>query len=170
MKKRIALIVLAFIMTGLTSMAGAQAGPGPGQGYGPQMGMPMAGPMGPGGRGMGAGMRGGGPGMGKWWTNSELVKKLGLSDAQVQKIEKAFQDHRTQLLELHATLIKQEAALEPLIEADRLDEAQAAAQIDKVAQARASLEKSNGQLLLAIRRVLTAGQWKQLRSQGGMHP
>jgi Spy/CpxP family protein refolding chaperone len=112
-------------------------------------------------------MHGAGMPMGRWWKNSELVKKLGLSDAQVQQIEKAFQDHRAQLIDLNAALQKQELALEPLVEADRPDEGQVTAQIDRVAQARANLEKSHAQMLLAIRRVLTVEQWKQLRAQHG---
>ena len=55
--------------------------------------------------------------------------------------------------------------LEPLMSADRPDEAQVLAQIDKVAQARAELEKSNARMLLGIRQVLTADQWKQLKEQ-----
>ena len=37
--------------------------------------------------------------MGKWWKNSELMQKLGVTDAQVQKIEQIFQDFRLQLFE-----------------------------------------------------------------------
>jgi Spy/CpxP family protein refolding chaperone len=96
------------------------------------------------------------------------MRKLGVSDEQVQKIEKIFQDHRLQLIDLHAALEKQEAILDPLIEADQPDESQVIAQIDKVAQARANLEKSNAQMLLAIRRVLTVDQWKKLRDQPGI--
>jgi len=98
----------------------------------------------------------------KWWKNSALMKQIGVSDEQVQKIEKIFQDHRLQLIDLHAALEKQEAILEPLVEADQPDEAQVTAQIDKVAQARANLEKSDALMLLAIRRVLTVDQWKKL--------
>ena len=105
---------------------------------------------------------------GKWWKDSELMRKIGVSDEQVQKIEKIFQDHRLNLIDLHAALEKQEAILEPLIEADQPDEAQVIAQIDKVAQARANLEKSNAQMLLAIRRVLTVDQWKKLRDLPGI--
>jgi Spy/CpxP family protein refolding chaperone len=109
-------------------------------------------------------------GPGKWWKDSELMRKIGVSDEQVQKIEKIFQDHRLQLIDLHAALEKQEAILEPLIEADQPDEAQVIAQIDRVAQARANLEKSNAQMLLAIRRVLTVDQWKKLRDLPGIAP
>ncbi|MGZ4826084.1 MAG: Spy/CpxP family protein refolding chaperone [Terriglobales bacterium] len=126
----------------------------------------------PSGLGMGQGM-GSGPGMGrgpmgKWWTNSALVQKPGLNDTQTQKIEKIFQDHRTQLIDLRANVEKAEVALQPLVEADHPNEVQVTAQIDKIAQARANLEKSNAQMLLAIRQVLTVDQWKQLRSQPGM--
>jgi len=100
---------------------------------------------------------------GKWWKDSGLMKRIGVSDDQVTKIEKIFQDHRLQLIDLHADLEKQEAILEPLVEADQPVESQVAAQIDKVAQARAKLEKSDALMLLAIRRVLTVDQWKKLR-------
>ena len=106
---------------------------------------------------------------GKWWKDSDLMKRLGVSDDQVARIEKIFQDHRLQLIDLHADLEKQEAILEPLVEADQPVESQVAAQIDKVAQARASLEKSDALMLLAIRRVLTVDQWKKLRDMPGIH-
>jgi len=107
-------------------------------------------------------------GPGKWWKDSVLMKKVGVSDEQVERIEKIFQDHRLQLIDLHAALEKQEAILEPMVEADQPDEAQVTAQIDKVAQARANLEKSNALMLLAIRRVLTIDQWKKLRDLPGV--
>jgi Spy/CpxP family protein refolding chaperone len=164
-------VVVTVVVTVLAGLAVAQMGAGPCDGAGPQagarMGAPMRGQgMGPGGPGMGPGMGRGS--MGKWWTNSTLVQKLGLNDTQAQKIEKIFQDHRTQLIDLRANVEKAEAVLEPLVEAEHPNEAQVTAQIDKIAQARANLEKSNAQMLLAIRQVLTTDQWKQLQNQHGM--
>jgi len=128
-----------------------------------QAGPAMEGPV---VRGRGMVYRATGPG--KWWKDSALMKKVGVSDEQVQRIEKIFQDHRLQLIDLHAALEKQEVILEPMVEADQPDEAQVTAQIDKVAQARANLEKSNALMLLAIRRVLTIDQWKKLRDLPGV--
>jgi Spy/CpxP family protein refolding chaperone len=107
-------------------------------------------------------------GPGKWWKDSALMSKIGVSDEQIERIEKIFQNHRLELIDLHAALEKQEAILDPLIEADQPDESQVIAQIDKVAQARANLEKSNAQMLLAIRRVLSVDQWKKLRDLPGI--
>ena len=98
------------------------------------------------------------------------MQKTSVSDDQVQRIGKIFQDHRLQLIDLHAALEREEAALDPLIEADQPNVTQVVAQIDKVAQARANLEKSDAQMLLAIRRVLTVDQWKKLRNQPGIVP
>lgn len=107
-----------------------------------------------------------GPGMGgKWWNNADLAKKLNLTDQQVQQMEQIYQQHRLKLIDQVAAVQKQEVTLEPMLSADRPDEAQVLAQIDKVAQARAELEKSNARMLLGIRQVLTADQWKQLKDE-----
>ncbi len=103
---------------------------------------------------------------GKWWKDSRIVQAIGLSDQQAQQIEKTFQDHRMQLIDLHANLEKAEAQMEPMMEADQPNEQQVTSQIDKISQARAALEKSNAQMLFAIRRIVTPDQWKKLQAEG----
>jgi len=102
---------------------------------------------------------------GKWWTNTELAKKLNLTDQQVSQMEQIYQQHRLKLIDQVAAVQKQEVLLEPMLSADRPDEAQVLAQIDKVAAARAELEKSHARMLLGIRQVLSAEQWKQLKDE-----
>ncbi len=104
---------------------------------------------------------------GRWWKDAEIVKSLGLSDVQVQKIEQIFQDSRLKLVDIHANLQKEEIKLQPLLEADNPDESAVMSAIDRITASRASLEKANAQMAFAIRRVLTPEQWKKLRS---MHP
>lgn len=111
--------------------------------------------------GPGMGLRG--PGPGGWWDHPGLIKRLGLTDDQVAKIKKIFLDHRLQLIDLHANLEKQEVLLQPMINADHPDESTVLAQIDKVAEARASLEKSDARMLFAVRDTLTPEQWQKLR-------
>jgi protein CpxP len=108
---------------------------------------------------------------GTWWRNPEMVQKLSLNSDQQKKIEDIFQQHRLKLVDLDAALRKEEITLEPLMAADSPDEAKTLAQIDKVAQGRAELEKANARFLFGIRRVLTPEQWKKLqdvsRPEGG---
>ena len=56
---------------------------------------------------------------GRWWTDPGLVQKLGLSSEQQQKIDTIFQQSRLKLIDLNASLRKEEAILEPLLEAER---------------------------------------------------
>jgi Spy/CpxP family protein refolding chaperone len=124
----------------------------------------MRGPGGPDGferAPMPPGMKGGG----KWWKNSELVQKVGVSDQQVTQMEQIFQNSRTKLVDLRANLEKAEMALEPLMEADNPNEAQIGAAIDRVSQARAALEKEHAMMLVGIRKVLTLNQWKKLQEE-----
>jgi len=98
---------------------------------------------------------------GRWWTDPALVQKLGLTADQQNRIDALFQQSRLKLIDLSAGLQKAEAIMEPLLEADRPDESQVLAQIDRVAQARAELEKANARMLLGFRGVLTQDQWKK---------
>lgn len=99
-----------------------------------------------------------------WWKDSEIVKKLELSEAQVGRIEQTFLEYRLRLIDLRADLEKQELGLQPLLDADRPDEAKVAAQIDLITTARGKLEKENALMLLAIRQGLSVEQWKRLQA------
>ena len=108
------------------------------------------------------------PGLpGRWWDNPQMVQKLGINSDQQKKMDDIFQANRLRLVDLNATLQKEEITMEPLVSADTPDETRILSQIDKVAQARAELEKANARFLLGIRRVLTADQWKKLQAE---HP
>jgi Spy/CpxP family protein refolding chaperone len=94
-----------------------------------------------------------------------MVQKLGLTTEQQKKMDEIFQESRLKLIDLNATLQKEDVILEPLIAADQPDEGKILAQIDRVAQGRAELEKANARMLLGIRRVLSAEQWKKLSAE-----
>lgn len=101
---------------------------------------------------------------GRWWNNPEFVQKLGLTSDQQKRMEAVFEQSRPSLMDLSAAVRKEEMAMEPLLAADQPDEGKILAQVDHVAQARAELEKANARMLLGLRRVLTAEQWKTLRA------
>ena len=102
---------------------------------------------------------------GRWWNNPEMVQKLGVTPEQVKKMDDIFQQNRLRLIDLNANTQREEVTMEPLMAADTPDEPKILAQIDKIAQARAELEKANARFLLGIRRILTQEQWKKLRAE-----
>jgi hypothetical protein len=99
----------------------------------------------------------------KWWNDPTVAATAGLSKDQQRKMDEVFLQYRLKLIDLNAALEKEEVALEPLIAADSLDESKIAGQIDRVAQARAELEKANGRMLLGMRMVLTPEQWRKMQ-------
>ena len=98
-----------------------------------------------------------------WWRNESAAKTIGLTAAQIKRMDEIFQQSRLKLIDQKAALDKEEAILEPLVEAESIDESRAATQLDKVAQARAELEKTRGRMLLGIRKQLDTEQWHKLK-------
>ena len=101
---------------------------------------------------------------GHWWNNPKVAERLKLTDTQRKAMDDTLQQHRETLVDLRGSLEKSELELEPMMKEDQPNESQILAQIDKVAQARAELEKANARFLLAIRSKLTPEQWKQLQA------
>jgi Spy/CpxP family protein refolding chaperone len=106
---------------------------------------------------------------GRWWNNPTVVEKLKLTEDQRKAMDGILQQHREKLIDLRASLEKAELAMEPMMREDQPNEAAAIAQIDKVAQARAELEKANARFLFALRAKLTPEQWKQVQEFRASH-
>ncbi len=112
-------------------------------------------------RGMGMGIVP--PGM--WWKNPDMVTKLSLTADQQRRMDEIFQQSRIQLVDLKASLEKEQINLEPLLNASSLDQGRTLAEISKIADLRADLEKANAKMLLGLRGVLTTDQWTKLQDQ-----
>lgn len=98
----------------------------------------------------------------RWWRNPSTAREVGLTADQVKRMDGVFQEFRLKLVDLTAALEREEVTLEPLVAAESLQEARITTQIDRIAQARAELEKANGRMLLGIRKLLTPEQWSKL--------
>ncbi len=151
--KGFGVIGLAFagVLFAGSALAQGPGGMGPGPGFGEHR-PPMEKAFGPEGA------------HGRWWNNPKVMERLKLTDEQRKNFDGIFLAHREKLIDLHANLEKAELAMEPLMRDDSPNEAGILAQIDKIAQARAELEKANARFLLAIRAKLTPEQWKLVQA------
>jgi Spy/CpxP family protein refolding chaperone len=103
---------------------------------------------------------------GAWWTNTALVQRLGLTDDQKARIERAFENHRQNIVSSTDLLEKEEAQLAKTLEAESIDRNAVLAQIDRVTQARREMERATAVMTLEMRESLTRAQWIQLQSEG----
>ena len=107
--------------------------------------------------------------LGKWWQNSEIAKKLQLSDDQVGQLDQTFYDHKVKLIDYGAEMEKQDLKLQSLLDADVPNEGQVEAQVDQVLAARGKLEREYTLMNLDLRKVLALDQWRQLKSIRGQN-
>jgi Spy/CpxP family protein refolding chaperone len=105
--------------------------------------------------------------LGKWWQNSEMVKKLQLNDGQISQLDQIFYDHKVKLIDYGADMEKQDLKLQTLLDADVPNEGQVEAQVDQVLAARGKLEREYTMMNLDLRKVLSLDQWRQLKSARG---
>ena len=102
-----------------------------------------------------------GPG-GMWWDNPDMVRRLEISPDQQKKMDDIFQQNRIKLIDLQAALEKEEVTMQGLMKGPQLDDSKILPLIDRIAQARAELEKADARMMVAIRHVLTSEQWQKL--------
>jgi Spy/CpxP family protein refolding chaperone len=102
--------------------------------------------------------------MGKWWKNSSLAQKLNLRDDQIKQLDSVFFEHRLKLIDDQAELEKQDLRLQALLDEDTPNEAQVGAQVDQALGAKSKLEREFTMMNLALRRVLSVEQWRQLKA------
>jgi len=105
--------------------------------------------------------------LGKWWQNSDIAKKLQLSDGQIGQLDQTFYDHKVKLIDYGAEMEKQDLKLQALLDADVPNEGQVEAQVDQVLGARGKLEREYTLMNLDLRKVLSLDQWRQLKSIRG---
>ena len=103
---------------------------------------------------------------GTFWRNVKWINVLDLSTDQQQRMDDIFQQFRLKLIDDNAALSKEEVMLEPLWRDDlsSSNEAKLLAQIDRIAEARAQLEKTNSRMLVSLLKVMTAEQRAKLPS------
>jgi len=99
---------------------------------------------------------------GRWWDDKHFAKNLRLRSDQQKRMDGLFDENKTNLVNRFQTLQQEESKMEALSHADALDENALFAQIDRVAQARADLEKANTHLMLQVRKELDADQIARL--------
>jgi Spy/CpxP family protein refolding chaperone len=94
----------------------------------------------------------------RWWDDKHYAKTLHLRPDQKKRMDGVFDENRANLLNRYEALQQEEQKMETLSHAQTLDEAALFAQIDRVAQARADLEKATTHLMLQVRKEMDTDQ------------
>jgi Spy/CpxP family protein refolding chaperone len=96
-----------------------------------------------------------------WW-NSPIREDLGLNPAQSQKIRQIVRSYRDRLLDARSTVQKAEGELEDLLNDSEVNPEAAQPVIERVAAARANVNRVFLAMSVQLRSVLTLDQWRIL--------
>lgn len=99
---------------------------------------------------------------GRWWDDKKTVRTLNLRPDQQHRMDDILAANKGTLLNLYSNLRHEEDRLTSMSREDLQDESKVFAGIDRVAQARADLEKANAHTLLQIRKELDGQQLAEL--------
>ena len=99
---------------------------------------------------------------GRWWDDKHFAKDLKLRPDQQQRMDAIFEANRSALLGRLGTVQQEQSRLEAMTHAHNPDEGALNAEIDRVWQSLAELEKAKTHYLLQIRQEMDADQLSRL--------
>jgi Spy/CpxP family protein refolding chaperone len=101
-----------------------------------------------------------------WFLDSEVVRDLNVTDAQLKQIRQTQHDFRSRMLDLREAVNKSENDLAAIFDEDQVDQNRANDAINRLVAARGELTKAVSQMDLKLRTVLTGQQWQELKARG----
>ncbi len=99
---------------------------------------------------------------GRWWDDKKTSRSLNLRSEQQHRMDSIFESNKGQLYSAYSNLRSEEQKLSNMSPQDLKDEGKVFASIDRVAQARAELEKQNARMQLQLRQELDQDQLARL--------
>jgi Spy/CpxP family protein refolding chaperone len=104
-----------------------------------------------------------------WW-DQPVVRDLGLSEEQNKKIRATVAESRDRLIQLRSAADKAEAALQQIMDEEKVDLRRGREAIDQVVAARAEMMRAVAQMSLKLRAILTSAQWQILQERESQPP
>lgn len=101
---------------------------------------------------------------GKFWLNPEIVAFLEITPDQVHRLAETYLQGTLKLIQLDANVDMEEAKLEPMLAAPSVDANAALAQLDRIADAKAAVDKADARLAFGLRADLTPAQLTRLKA------
>jgi Spy/CpxP family protein refolding chaperone len=100
---------------------------------------------------------------GKWWENQRLVAHIGLTGEQQEKIRSLVYEHAKVMIDLNADVKRAGLDLAEVVDREDFDPVPVRSAFAVFQTARQKLENERFEMLLAVRQVLTAEQWRKIQ-------
>lgn len=102
--------------------------------------------------------------MGKWWQNQTTVKKLELTEKEIDALDDAFSQRARKFIQLKHNIELAQFDVEELMEKEPLDEAGLISQFSKLESARADLSKERFEYFIQVRKILGPERFQKIKA------
>lgn len=100
---------------------------------------------------------------GKWWEDQRLVNHIGLAEEQQEQIRGLVYEHAKVMIDLNADVKRAGLDLAEVVDREDFDPVPVRSAFAVFQTARHKLENERFEMLLAVRQVLTAEQWRKIQ-------
>ena len=101
---------------------------------------------------------------GKWWRSPKATEKLNLSNEEKKQLDEKFLESRRKLIDLKATVEKEQLELDALMDKEPLNEKSVMERFKKLETARASLAAERFGFILEVRKIIGLERFQQLKT------
>ena len=106
---------------------------------------------------------------GKWWKMPEVVKKLGITSEEQQKLDDLYVQSRRRMIDLKSNVKKEELELTIILDQKNFDESACMDQYKKLDSARDKLSNERFKFLVEVRKLLGLDRYRQLKTEFRNH-
>jgi len=100
---------------------------------------------------------------GKWWEDQRLVNHIDLAEEQQEQIRGLVYEHAKVMIDLNADVKRAGLDLAEVVDREDFDPMPVRSAFAVFQTARQKLENERFEMLLAVRQVLTAEQWRKIQ-------
>jgi Spy/CpxP family protein refolding chaperone len=101
---------------------------------------------------------------GKWWQNPAAIKKLSLTQEEVDTLDTAFNTRARKFMELKHAIELEQFEINGTMEGKTLDESALMAQFNKLESARANLSRERFQYYVQVRKILGPDRFRKIKA------
>jgi hypothetical protein len=101
---------------------------------------------------------------GKWWRRPEIIRVLGLTNEQQDRLDEVFRKKADELIDTKAEVEKLQVSLRGELDRSQLRRAEIQRIAQRLNEARGKLFETELMMLVDMRSVLTEAQWERMRN------
>jgi len=101
---------------------------------------------------------------GKWWYNKKVVTNLNLTQKEVRKLDRLYENSHRKLIDLKSAVKREQFELDTLLGKEPVDDAKVRKQFKRLEKARTDLANERLGFVIRVREIIGADRFQQLKT------